>query len=84
MGAGGRQNYGDDFAAWLAMIYDLLPEIACRCRGSVVGGDSSDVGSTETRLRSDSAEPVDHEDLLEKFRASERAKRLNKRPEWFV
>ena len=49
-------------------------------RKSVVGGDSSDVGSTETRLRSDSAEPVDHEDLLEKFRASERAKRLNKRP----
>ena len=46
----------------------------------MVGGDSSDVGSTETRLRSDSAEPVDHEDLLEKFRASERAKRLNKRP----
>lgn len=79
-GGGRASNYGDDFRS---VAGDDLRSIAgdrMSCRGSVVGGDSSDVGSTETRLRSNSNEEVDHEDLLEKFRASERAKRLNKRP----
>ena len=51
-GGGRASNYGDDFRS---VAGDDLRSIAgdrMSCRGSVVGGDSSDVGSTETRLRS--------------------------------
>ena len=62
------------------MIYDLLLVTECPVEevSWVVIVVTSE--ARRTRLRSDNNEEVDHEDLLEKFRASERAKRLNKRP----
>ena len=54
--AAGASNYGDDFRSVAGDDLGLLLAIACRVEEVVVGGDSSDVGSTETRLRSDSAE----------------------------